>query len=642
MDRAVGLLEIRAVDAEQRTFEGIANSAAVDSYETIIEPAGATFKLPLPLFFHDAGRHDHGKPIGSVIATEIRNGMRWVRARIPAIADDGTDGGRSVKARVDAAWADIKNGLVRGLSIDFIPLEPRNPRAGSRITRWSWHGLTVTPIPSNTDATILAVRSAFASLAALGDPTHTNPGVSGPSLLPRNGHMTIAETITQHENSRAAKVAQKQALMDKAEKEGRTLDATESESFDTLTTEVRSIDEHLTRLTTLKLDTEKKAVPVNGTGTEKASESRSGVPIVRTRPNTEPGIGFARYVMSLVACKGSRSEAAAYARERWGDAGEEIAVAHRSAMMGRAAVAPGTTVQATFAAPLVHVTFMEEMLELLRASTLVERIPGLRRVPFNISMPAQTAGGTYKWVGEGKLKPVTNAQFSSVALALYKASGIIVLTEELVRSSAPSAELVVRNELRDGITRFLDLQFIDPAVAAVATVNPASITNGVAGTAASGTTEAAARADLRALIKTFVTNNIGLDGVVLLMNQSVAFTLGTIVNAVGAPAFPGITAQGGNILGIPVVTSNTITAAVGIIGVHAPSILLADEGGIEIDVSREASLHLDSAPTDPPDATAVYTSLWQANLVGLRVERFIAWGKARSTAVDRIHTVAYA
>ena len=455
--------------------------------------------------------------------------------------------------------------------------------------------------------------------------------------------MTIAEQITQHENSRAAKVGQKQALMDKAEKEGRTLDTAESESFDTLTTEVRSIDEHLTRLTTLKLDTEKKAVPVNGTTTEKATESRSGVPVVKVRSNTEPGIGFARYVMSLVACKGNRSEAAEFARERWGDAGEEIAVAHRSAMLGgRAAVAPGTTVQATFAAPLVHVTFMEEMLELLRASTLVERIPGLRRVPFNISMPAQTAGGTYKWVGEGKLKPVTNAQFAAVTLGQFKASGIIVLTEELVRSSAPSAELVVRNELRDGITRFLDLQFIDPAIAAVAAVNPASITNGVAGTAASGTTEAAARADLRALIKTFVTNNIGLDGVVLLMNQSVAFTLGTIVNAVGAPAFPGITAQGGNILGIPVVTSNTITAAVGIVAVHAPSVLLADEGGIEIDVSREASLSLDSAPTEPADATAVYTSLWQANLVGLRVERFISWGKARSTAVDRIHTVAYA
>jgi hypothetical protein len=68
---------------------------------------------------------------------------------------------------------------------------------------------------------------------------------------------------------------------------------------------------------------------------------------------------------------------------------------------------------------------------------------------------------------------------------------------------------------------------------------------------------------------------------------------------------------------------------------------MADENGVEIDISREASLQLDSAPTDPVDATATLTSLWQANLVALRVERWITWGKARSTSVDRITGVAY-
>src|SRR4051812_21077766 len=112
MDRAVALLEIRAVDGAARTFEGIANSGAVDSFGTIIEPDGAVFQLPIPLFFHTAGEHDHGKPIGAIIATEVRAGMRWVRAHVPTIADDGTAGGRSVMDRVDSAWADIKNKLV--------------------------------------------------------------------------------------------------------------------------------------------------------------------------------------------------------------------------------------------------------------------------------------------------------------------------------------------------------------------------------------------------------------------------------------------------------------------------------------------------------------------------------------------------
>ena len=45
---------------------------------------------------------------------------------------------------------------------------------------------------------------------------------------------------------------------------------------------------------------------------------------------------------------------------------------------------------------------------------------------------AQTAGGTYGWVGEAKPKPVTKLAFASTSLGITKVAGIIVLTEELV------------------------------------------------------------------------------------------------------------------------------------------------------------------------------------------------------------------
>jgi hypothetical protein len=81
-----------------------------------------------------------------------------------------------------------------------------------------------------------------------------------------------------------------------------------------------------------------------------------------------------------------------------------------------------------------------------------------------------------------------------------------------------------------------------------------------------------------------------------------------------------------------------------IVAVHAPSVLLADDGQTVIDISREASVIMDSAPstvTQAAGAASIYTSLWQANLVGIRAERWINWGKARATAVDMIHTIAY-
>ena len=100
-------------------------------------------------------------------------------------------------------------------------------------------------------------------------------------------------------------------------------------------------------------------------------------------------------------------------------------------------------------------------------------------MPFNTKVPTQTAGGTYGWVGEGKPKPLTALAFSSATLAVAKAAGIIVITEELARLSSPSAEAVVRADMIAGIAQFLDGQFIDPAVAEVANVHPASITNGL-------------------------------------------------------------------------------------------------------------------------------------------------------------------
>jgi HK97 family phage major capsid protein len=278
---------------------------------------------------------------------------------------------------------------------------------------------------------------------------------------------------------------------------------------------------------------------------------------------------------------------------------------------------------------------INDFLELLRPATILGKIPGLRNVPFNVKIPMQTAGGTYGWVGEGKPKPLTKLAFSSDTLGMTKVAGIIVLTEELVRSSNPSAEALVRADMVAGIAQFLDQQFIDPAVAAVTGVNPASITNG-APTAAATTNPLA---DIMGLINHFATNNIPVDGLTFILSASNALSLSFRTNLDGSPEFPGVGINGGSYKGLSFITSNT--ASTNIVALQPSQILYADDGGVTIDASREASLQMDSAPMSPADATTVYVSLFQTNSVALRAERFINWKKVNAQAVKYLTATAW-
>jgi HK97 family phage major capsid protein len=483
--------------------------------------------------------------------------------------------------------------------------------------------LSLVTVPANMDATIHTIKSLDASYlpAAPGD----RPSGVPVSLVPaRKGavRMTTQERISQFENSRAAKVARMSAIM---------ADATDTDlgdkkdEYDGLVLEVKSIDEHLVRERELE-----RLLPAGATRVESTTPAlrTTAAPVVSVKSNAPAGLTFVRAVKARLQANGDSYRAMEYAKS-YRDPNVELLI--------KAAVTPGTTTDPAWAGALVTVSNLtNEFIELSRAATILGRIPGIRKVPFNTSVPVVTAGGTYKWVGQGKAKPVGKMQFGSASLGTSKAAGIIVLTEELVRSSQPSAEMIVRDEMIAGIAAFLDQQFTDPAVAAVADTNPASITNG-APTAASLDDPAK---DLGLIISYFTTNNVPLGKVAILMSEANAFAMGYGRNALGTASFPGVGPQGGTANGITIVASNTVGDKV--IGVAADRILLADDGGVTIDVSREASIQMDDAPVSPADpATTVWSSLWQDNLVGLRAERFINWKKANATAVYYLTGAVY-
>jgi HK97 family phage major capsid protein len=178
-------------------------------------------------------------------------------------------------------------------------------------------------------------------------------------------------------------------------------------------------------------------------------------------------------------------------------------------MVLKAAVAAGDTTTAGWASELVYnQNLAGAFLEYLRPQTILGKIQGMTQVPFNVRWGTQTGGATGYWVGQGSPTPVSKLSTGSDSLGIAKAAGLVVLDKELIMSSAPAAELLVRNDLAKTIAQFLDVNFIAPDYAAVANVNPASITNGIDPTAASGTAAANLRTDAQNLFATFDSNNL--------------------------------------------------------------------------------------------------------------------------------------
>lgn len=309
----------------------------------------------------------------------------------------------------------------------------------------------------------------------------------------------LSEQITSLENTRAAKAARMEEIQTKASDEGRTKDDAEKEEFDTIKAEIGRIDVELVDLRDMEKQAKAAAIAPKGDSQPAASASRAGV--ITLKPTVAKGTSFARYVMALAHCKGSPMEAAAYAKQRWEHSTPEVAHVLSNYSVLKAAMTAGTTTDSDWAAPLVvYQNMASEFVELLYPATIIGRIPGLRRVPFNVSMPTQTQGATTNWVGQGAPKPVGELKFDTISLGISKAAGIIVLSEELVRSSAPSAEAIVRGDLIATMAKFLDAQFVDPSVAAVSNVSPAAVTNGITPVTASGTNYAAFVVDYKALI----------------------------------------------------------------------------------------------------------------------------------------------
>ena len=450
--------------------------------------------------------------------------------------------------------------------------------------------------------------------------------------------MNIAEQIRAFELKQRTALDRQQAIMKLAADEGRSLDEDEAGEFDSLDTELSAVKDHLKRLKKLEQDDAGTAEPAAPTSKPKA-------PAIISRKHSDAdekfkGQMFVRRVIAKALSQMVNFEIPAWkiAEQRWGKEAPLLVEVMKSGVAG------GGSGSGEWGAELVAADgrYTGDFIEYLYASTVYDRL-GLRSVPANVTIKGQDGAATGFWVGQSKSIPATTGDFSTVNLSPLKVAAIAVTSNELLRDSSPSAEQLVRDALVQASSQRVDQTFLSNT-AASSGVSPAGILNGVTALGSNGQDDAAVREDLKELYAPFISANIPTDGLTLVMHPNLAVSIGLIANALGQDAFPNIGPNGGTLRGIPVVTGHNV-GATHMIMLKPSEIWRIGDTGVEVSLSREATIEQDTAPAGASDtptaASATLMSMFGTESTAFKVVRSINYQKRRTQAAQWMSDALY-
>lgn len=448
--------------------------------------------------------------------------------------------------------------------------------------------------------------------------------------------MDTAKQIEAFQLKRQEAADRQKALMARAAEDGRTLEEEEEKEYDSLSTEIKAVDAHLKRLNELESDDAASAEPV----VSKSVNSAPRILVKKTDPEDKfEGQSFTRRVIAkaLASMTDGELTPGQIAEMRWGKT-------HPTLVQNiKAGVAGGGSASTDWGAELVSADnrYTGDFISFLKSKTVYDRLP-LREIPANVTIKGQDGIGTGYWVGESKGIPVSAQDFSTVSLTPLKVAAISVLSNELIRDSSPSAEALVRDGLVEACAQRVDTTFLSASAASPA-VSPAGILNGLSTLGSNGYTADALRLDVKELYATFIAaKNAG--GLYYVMTPSLAKAIQLLYNALGQPEFNSIGTEGGTLLGDPVVTGDNV-GATNLILLKPSDIYKIGDMGIQVSISRDATIEQDSAPQGdaeaPAAATATLSSMFQTENTAFKVVRPINFAKRRASAAAFIGDAQY-
>ena len=282
-----------------------------------------------------------------------------------------------------------------------------------------------------------------------------------------------------------------------------------------------------------------------------------------------------------------------------------------------------------------------ELIELLRNQLVYPSISGMRTLPLDsskgsIRIPRMTGAVAAQWVGEGNSIPVGTPSMDSITINPYKLGIITLSTRELMERSDPAYEVILRDQMLQGVAHAVDTTFISDLAGTAS--SPAGLLDGITASVAAGTLPGAPTA---AQVITFV-NNMKLDMAtnnitgpfVWVMPISTMMGLMSLRSAIDTPLFPELAA--GQWQGYPVIATNNVPNALPVSGDKPIILMKASEiwfglgRGIALATSDQAYIQSDSAPNTPPTGGV---SLFQQEMVAIRAVLDTTWARRRDEAV---------
>lgn len=321
-----------------------------------------------------------------------------------------------------------------------------------------------------------------------------------------------------------------------------------------------------------------------------------------------------RYLKAVAVAKGNLPGAVVFAESQgqWADRQQVVSSLKAAVAAMGTADAPGDT------GPVA-----ESFLAAMRPYSVPLRLSGFKAVPTFTRIFVSSSGVIAARVAEGSAIPVLRGDWTATTLEPIKHAGIVVQTDELVRSMSPAAAAAFVDDLAQATAEAENRSFASPE-------EVGSVLYGAPSFSATGATVADIDADLRRLVDSVA--GASKPGAAFLMTRESATYLSLVRGTGGAAAYPNITPQGGTLIGMPVIVTAACAVAgsppTRVIGLISPSeIFWADEGGVTLSASAEALLEMSDTPSGnslTPAATTL-VSMFQAGATALRAVRESAW-----------------